>query len=729
MSESDAEKETKEEEKSEESKPAAKEKKAPSSAVRPAEKSTVAKMAITGLVLLVAAVAGIFAALQFVEAQREREVQRWQDRLSIIIDSRRDVIEKWISKQVEEVRAITDPNVTQGVGFYVEQAEAAGGQVADSPELQFLQNLLNSRAQQAGFISKIKGEGAKAATEQYGYSGLGIVSLKGEALVASDSFPPINDELRAELARAPKDKPAMSTIYFGPDKTPSIMFTAPIASETDPDKSVGLVVGVKVYGKELFPLLKQPGNVDKTAEAVLLRLKERTIQYISPLLDGSPALKRKLNLDTPNLAAAFAVDGKEQFAIKTDYREKEVLVVHRTIEGAPWRLMYKIDSEESLAEAEERLRNMVLGFVGLIILLLIAFVAVWFKGASKRATEAAERFQALAIRFEGQRNFMHLVTDSQPNSVIVFDEEGKYRWFNQIALDLTGMDRGDLFDKSVVSVLGPQQGRRIERWVQDVLMSDEPMSVTHEVLVAGKGEMTYKSDFIPLPAREDFPPGVLMVSQDISEVMAERARRERILKQLVRALVSVVDRRDPFSANHSTRVAEVSRALASEMELDYVDTETVEISGSLMNLGKIEVPTEVLTKQDKLTDEEMAMIRESVFTSADLIKDIEFDGSVEGTLRQIQENFDGSGGPKGLKGEEILVTARVVSVANAFVGMVSARSWRPGMNFDKAVDILLSEVGKSFDRKVVTALANHLDNSGGREKWRSYGLPPKESDD
>jgi len=125
----------------------------------------------------------------------------------------------------------------------------------------------------------------------------------------------------------------------------------------------------------------------------------------------------------------------------------------------------------------------------------------------------------------------------------------------------------------------------------------------------------------------------------------------------------------------------------------------------------------------------MAMIRESVFTSADLIKDIEFDGSVEGTLRQIQENFDGSGGPKGLKGEEILVTARVVSVANAFVGMVSARSWRPGMNFDKAVDILLSEVGKSFDRKVVTALANHLDNSGGREKWRSYGLPPKESDD
>jgi PAS domain S-box-containing protein len=725
---SDTESDAKPEDSSEDKKPASSgsSKGAAERAVAPATRGTVAKMVITGVVLLVAAVVGIFAALQFVESQREREVQRWQERLSIIIDSRRDVIEKWIARQVEEVRAITDPNVTQGVGFYVEQAAASGGQVSDSPELQFLQNLLNSRAQQAGFVSDIKGANAKAATEQYGFAGMAILTIEGKVLVQSDSFPPINDALREQIAKASKTKPAMSQIYLGPDETPSIAFTAPITSETDPSKSVGLVIGVKIYGKELFPLLKQPGNVDKTAEAVLLRLENQTIQYISPLLDGSPALQRKLNLDTPNLAAAFAIEGKEQFGIRLDYREKDVLVVHRPVEGAPWRLMYKIDVDESLAEAEQRLRNMIFGFVGLIVLLLIAFVAVWFKGASKRATESAERFQALATRFEGQRDFMHLVTDRQPNSIIVFDEEGRYRWFNQVALDLTGMDRRDLFDKPVVGVLGPQQGRAIERWVQDVLMSGEPMSVTHEVMVAGKGELIYKSDLIPRPAREDFPPGVLMVSQDISEVMAERSRRERILKQLVRSLVSVVDRREPFSANHSTRVAEVSHAIAEEMNLDRTDIETVDIAGSLMNLGKIDIPSEVLTKTERLTDEEMKMIRDSVFTSADLIKDIEFDGPVEGTIRQIQECFDGSGGPEGLSGDDILVTARVVAVANAFVGMVSARSWRPGMNFDKAVDILLSEVGKSFDRRVVSALANHLDNSGGREKWRSYGVPPRE---
>src|SRR3546814_11728471 len=97
----------------------------------------------------------------------------------------------------------------------------------------------------------------------------------------------------------------------------------------------------------------------------------------------------------------------------------------------------------------------------------------------------------------------------------------------------------------------------------------------------------------------------------------------------------------------------------------------------------------------------MHTVRNSVVASADLIRNSESERPVEETLRQLQEQYDGSGGPKGLKGDGILLTARVVAVANAFVGMVSARSWRAGMDFDKAVDVLLGEVGKSFDRKSV----------------------------
>ena len=131
----------------------------------------------------------------------------------------------------------------------------------------------------------------------------------------------------------------------------------------------------------------------------------------------------------------------------------------------------------------------------------------------------------------------------------------------------------------------------------------------------------------------------------------------------------------------------------------------------------------MLTKSGPLDEAELLLIRDSILASADLIADIEFDGPIAETIRQLQENFNGSGIPKGLKGDEILLTARIVAVANAFVAMVSARSYRPGMAFDRAIDILLKESGESFDRRAVTALVNHLENPGGRAQWASFGDP------
>lgn len=278
---------------------------------------------------------------------------------------------------------------------------------------------------------------------------------------------------------------------------------------------------------------------------------------------------------------------------------------------------------------------------------------------------------------------------------------------------------------NLLTVVAERAGFKGDVKGAEVQANVEPTSYTHELTFDGRENAVFKSDFIPLEEREEMPAGVLMVSQDITDSIRERERHERVLKQLVGALVSVVDRRDPYSANHSTRVGVVSRAIAEEMELPAIDVETAEIAGNLMNLGKITVPEEVLTKTDKLTDAEFDMIRESVFTSADLVKDIEFDGNVSQTLRSLQEHVDGSGVPDGLAGEDIALSARIVAVANAFVGMVSARSWRQGMDFDKAIGFLMEDVGRKFDRRVVTALANYIDNRGGRDAWKSFGETPE----
>ena len=110
----------------------------------------------------------------------------------------------------------------------------------------------------------------------------------------------------------------------------------------------------------------------------------------------------------------------------------------------------------------------------------------------------------------------------------------------------------------------------------------------------------------------------------------------------------------------------------------------------------------------------MDMVRDSIQTSAELIHGIEFDGPVFETLSQCQERWDGKGTPHGLEEGDILITARVVAVANAFVAMTSPRAHRGGADFDSAVETLLAEVGKAYDRRVVAALVNYLDNKGGR---------------
>ncbi len=150
------------------------------------------------------------------------------------------------------------------------------------------------------------------------------------------------------------------------------------------------------------------------------------------------------------------------------------------------------------------------------------------------------------------------------------------------------------------------------------------------------------------------------------------------------------------------------------MGLETVLVETAATAGRLMNVGKILVPTRILTKPGTLSPEEITQIRDSLQATADFLQGIEFAGPVVETLRQCQERWDGSGRPRGLAGENILPTARIVALANSFIAMISPRAHRSGLSVDEAVARLLAEVGKQFDRGTVAALLHYLDNKGGR---------------
>nr|WP_246152477.1 HD domain-containing phosphohydrolase [Roseospira navarrensis] len=313
--------------------------------------------------------------------------------------------------------------------------------------------------------------------------------------------------------------------------------------------------------------------------------------------------------------------------------------------------------------------------------------------------------------------FVRVVTDGQPTAIAAVDEAGRYTFANAQAAWGSGLDPEALVGRTLGEVMGPHAARRLQDLNARAHRDGAPV---HDLAAMERDgeERIIKSDHIPLAATRDHPNTVLMVLQDVSDLIGERQRREGILRDLVGTLVGLVDRRDPFSSDHSARVADLAVAIAREMgESDEV-CRTVDFAGNLMNVGKILVPEEILTRTGPITEEEINTVRASVVQTADLLSGVDFDLPVGETLRQLQERWDGRGYPDGLRGEEILPPARIVMVANAFVGMVSPRAFRGPMTVEAALRELMDGVDVRYDRRPVAALMNYMENRGGAERWR-----------
>lgn len=717
------------------------------------------------------AIAGVFA---FVDSERQRDIQAWQVRLGIIADSRTADVNDWVELNFGHMRDLAQNASLQ---LYLSDIAAAGDEtdtgeepdilldeeptlgLSDEPdglsgltedeipeELQeedsgedaaasatYLRNLLNATAERIGFKAPPPVGEINANVERVGIAGIGLLDKDGNAIVSTPDMPPISGRIRKAVAEALDGEPAIIDLYLGAGGDPTMGFVLPIygiQDDTEGAKGIGAVVGLRVVGKDLYERLTQPGDTTKTSETYLVRSKGATVEYLTPLMDGTPALKRSMSADTPDLSGGRALSRPGGFAIGFDYAGTEVLAASRPIANLPWVLIRKITRDESLSATDNRLTVILGVFISIIIIVTLAVLYVWKKGASMRATQALHEAEISLERFGNISKFMRVVTDNQPNHIVAVDGDTQYTFSNLPAAHDAGLEPEDMMGKSMASVIGPVKAQVYAELNKIVLRDMEPRS---ETVIFGDNEdeeedednplQVVRVHQVPLRGDRDFPPAVLMILSDITELTHEKRRGEKMMRQLTDTLVGVVDRRDPFSANHSYRVAEVARAIALEMGLEELQSKTVDIAGNLMNLGKIFISEDVLTKTNDLTKEERNLLGNAYLTTVDMLEGVEFDGPVVETIRQFGETSDGKG-PLGLKGEEIIMTARILSVANAFVGMVSTRAYRGAMPFQKAADILLQDVGTRYDRKPVSALLNFLDNRGGVRRWAHFREAP-----
>ena len=203
------------------------------------------------------------------------------------------------------------------------------------------------------------------------------------------------------------------------------------------------------------------------------------------------------------------------------------------------------------------------------------------------------------------------------------------------------------------------------------------------------------------------PAGILTVTRDITERKQAEKRLKETLDRLrksidttIQVLVSALESRDPYTAGHQSRVTHLARTIAKEMGLSQDKIDGIRMAGSIHDIGKLSIPAEILSKPTKLTNNEFNLIKEHPQIGYEILKDVESPWPLAEIVYQHHERMNGSGYPRNLKGDEILMEARILAVADVVEAMASHRPYRPGMGIEAALEEIEKNKGVLYDKAV-----------------------------
>jgi HD-GYP domain-containing protein (c-di-GMP phosphodiesterase class II) len=196
--------------------------------------------------------------------------------------------------------------------------------------------------------------------------------------------------------------------------------------------------------------------------------------------------------------------------------------------------------------------------------------------------------------------------------------------------------------------------------------------------------------------------GILHIRNQIA--LANKNKQvEQLLIQTLEVASLALEKRDPYTAGHQHRTADLATAIAIQMELPQEQIQGIALGAMVHDIGKIYLPAEILNRPGKLTDTEMNLIKTHPQAGFELVKNINYPWPIAQIILQHHERLDGSGYPAGLKGDEILLETKIVSVADVVEAMMSHRPYRPAHSLGDALKEIKRNKDILFDRTVVNA--------------------------
>lgn len=330
-----------------------------------------------------------------------------------------------------------------------------------------------------------------------------------------------------------------------------------------------------------------------------------------------------------------------------------------------------------------------------------------FRGVVRDTTERKKAEEALR---ENEERYRQLVNHAPAGIYEVDFLKRKFVALNDVMCDYTG------YTKEELMVLGPldileESSRKVFMERMAKVLSGEKVPETVEYKVKRKdGEELWVLLNARLVYENGFPKGATAVVHNITERKKNEDELNETIKKLrkitgatIQAIAQTVEVRDPYTAGHQRRVADLARAIATALRLESSRIDGIRMAGQIHDIGKISVPAEILSKPGLLTPIEFSLMKTHCQVGFDILKDIEFPWDIARMVLQHHERIDGSGYPNGLSRDDILLESRILAVADVVEAMASHRPYRPAVGLDKALEEISSKKGRIYDAGVVDA--------------------------
>jgi PAS domain S-box-containing protein/putative nucleotidyltransferase with HDIG domain len=293
------------------------------------------------------------------------------------------------------------------------------------------------------------------------------------------------------------------------------------------------------------------------------------------------------------------------------------------------------------------------------------------------------------------------------NDGLAIVQDRKFKYINPRLPEIVGYSLDEILHIPLRSIISEAElDKLIERYERRLAGENLP-AFSETCLKHRDGQLVYLELNAGVVSYEG-QPADLIIARDITGQKRTEEEFNRTLERLrkamgatIQAITLTVETRDPCTAGHQRRVADLARSIADQMGLDKEKVEALRIAASIHDLGKVSVPSEILNKPGRLNDREFELIKTHPRIGYDILKKIDFPWPIAMIVLQHHERVNGSGYPQGLKDGDIMREARILGVADVVEAMVSHRPYRTAHKLDVALDEISKNRDVLYDPEVV----------------------------